>query len=163
MAQLLERLVAKQVRRESQGTGPRLNGLSAPLWFGSSPLLPFDRFALLTPISTAVRAPHIAVLQIWTDRDQWRGFLLCADHMRSDAYTPLLQLPEAVMEVTLLGAASSEGARSQGARMGLAPGCQLPLASGARLAVYVLQPAANQPPIPNVLITHQVSCSCWLT
>ncbi|GIM14109.1 hypothetical protein Vretimale_17136 [Volvox reticuliferus] len=99
---------------------------------------------------------RLVAKQIWTDRDQWRGFLLCADHMRSDAYTPLLQLPEAVLEVTLLGNAASEGARVQAARMGLPPGCQLPLASGARLATYVLQPAPNQPPIANVLITHQM-------
>lgn len=36
---------------------------------------------------------------MWRERDQWRGFLLCADHMRNDAYGPLLQLPEAILEV----------------------------------------------------------------
>ncbi|GIL90908.1 hypothetical protein Vretifemale_18610 [Volvox reticuliferus] len=130
-------------------------------------LVPLPRMFMRTVIQALKAAPRmrldvaqllerLVAKQIWTDRDQWRGFLLCADHMRSDAYTPLLQLPEAVLEVTLLGNAASEGARVQAARMGLPPGCQLPLASGARLATYVLQPAPNQPPIANVLITHQM-------
>ncbi|GLI67882.1 hypothetical protein VaNZ11_012173 [Volvox africanus] len=130
-------------------------------------LVPLPRMFMRTVIQALKAAPRmrldvaqllerLVAKQIWTDRDQWRGFLLCADHMRSDAYTPLLQLPEAVLEVTLLGSAASEGARAQAARMGLPLGCQLPQASGARLATYVLQPAPNQPPIANVLITHQM-------
>ncbi len=78
-----------------------------------------------------------------------------------------LQLPEAVLEATLLGPAASEAARQQAARVGAPPGVTLPLRSGAALAAYVLRPAPNQPPIANVIITHNVrgrgpSCVCYL-
>ena len=111
VGQLLERLVAKQVRLADTAVWPRTPNclLLALQAAGSFRFSPGGMGGL--PLGACVHsaqsclATHTRVLlatlrsQIWRDKDQWRGLLLCADHMRNDAYGPLLQLPEAILEV----------------------------------------------------------------
>lgn len=73
--------------------------------------------------------PHCVatvVAQIWTDRDQWAGFLRVCEMAGADSFNILLQLPPTVLESTLLPEAG-------------VPSKVLPLPLAVRLAQSVMK------------------------